>query len=157
MSFCQFHQLKSSAIMSALISYMTFLKNSMITVYFYRIGYTLTYLFGVTGNTASLLTFSRPTLRKVSTGFLFMTLAISDLMFLFACLFDYIEFGWQVNFFPYLFQSFFLFDLGFILWTHRLQRIMSFSYICLKFDSIHFGVDFSHRFTGSMDSNTFSL
>ena len=83
--------------MSSFPPQLPLLQNSILTIYFYRVGFTLTFLLGFFGNVASLLTFSRPTLRKVSTGFLFMALAISDLVFLLICLLDYFEFGWQVS------------------------------------------------------------
>ena len=70
--------------------------NPAVVVRFYQIGYAFTFLLGFCGNTASLFTFSRPTLRKVSTGCLFIVLAISDMMYLFMCVFDFLEFGLQV-------------------------------------------------------------
>lgn len=63
---------------------------------FYLWGYLITFIFGFTGNIASFLTFIRPTLRSVSTGTLFIILAISDTLFLFASIFDFIDFGLQV-------------------------------------------------------------
>ena len=71
--------------------------NPIVVTRFYQIGYPFIFLLGFIGNTASLLTFSRPTLRKVSTGCLFITLAISDLLFLTICVFDFFEFGLQVS------------------------------------------------------------
>ena len=65
---------------------------------FYLWGYLVIFIFGFTGNIASLLTFTRPRLRSVSTGTLFIVLAISDTMFLFASIFDFIDFGLQVEF-----------------------------------------------------------
>jgi hypothetical protein len=76
--------------------YMYF-KNPVIVIRFYQIGYSFTFFLGFIGTTASLLTFSRPTLRKVSTGCLFITLAISDMLYLLTCIFDYLEFGIQVT------------------------------------------------------------
>jgi hypothetical protein len=70
--------------------------NPPIIILFYRVGYSFTFLLGFISNTASLATFSRPKLRKVSTGCLFMVLAISDILYLFMCVFDYLEFGFQV-------------------------------------------------------------
>jgi hypothetical protein len=45
------------------------------------------------------MTFSRLTLRKVSTGCLFIILAISDTLYLLMCVFDFLEFGLKVIFF----------------------------------------------------------
>jgi len=71
--------------------------NPTIIIQIYQIGYSFTFLLGFIGNLFSLLTFSRPTLRKVSTGCLFLALATSDLFVLFSYIFDYIEFGFTVN------------------------------------------------------------
>ena len=57
----------------------------------------ITFLVGFIGNTASLLTFSQPTLRKVSTGCLFITLTVSDMSYLLICVIDFVEFGLQVE------------------------------------------------------------
>jgi hypothetical protein len=65
-------------------------------VQLYQIGYTITFLLGFLDNTASLLTFSRPTLRKISTGCLFIILAVSDMVYLIMCFIDYLEFGLHV-------------------------------------------------------------
>ncbi len=73
-----------------------YFKNPVVVIRFYQIGYVITFLLGFFGNTASLMTFSRPTLRKVSTGCLFMTLATSDMLYLFICVIDVLEFGVQV-------------------------------------------------------------
>ena len=70
--------------------------NSIFVVRIYQFGYPLTFLLGFLGNAASLLTFSRPALRTVSTGCLFIVLAISDLLYLFVSVFDCLEFGFQV-------------------------------------------------------------
>jgi hypothetical protein len=71
--------------------------NPVMVVRFYQIGYPITFLLGFIGNIASLMTFSRSTLRKVSTGCLFITLAISDTLYLLMCVFDFVEFGLQVK------------------------------------------------------------
>src|SRR4051812_45468123 len=63
-------------------------KNPVVVIRFYQIAYPITFIFGFLGNTASLLTFSRPTLRKVSTGCLFIALAISDTSYLLICVID---------------------------------------------------------------------
>jgi hypothetical protein len=65
---------------------------------FYLWGYLIIFILGFTGNIASFFTFIRPKLRSVSTGTLFIVLAISDTMFLFASIFDFIDFGLQVLF-----------------------------------------------------------
>ncbi|UJR09086.1 hypothetical protein I4U23_013334 [Adineta vaga] len=85
--------------------YYNLLVNPLIIVRFYQIGYTFTFLLGFLGNTASLLTFSRTTLRKVSTGCLFMVLAIFDTLYLLMCVFDYLEFGFKVPFYPHIAYS----------------------------------------------------
>jgi len=71
----------------------------IMVVRFFQIGCPITFLLGFIGNTASLITFSRATLRKVSTGCLFIILAISDTLFLLMCVFDFVEFGLQVKYF----------------------------------------------------------
>ena len=71
--------------------------NPITVIRFYQIGYPITFLLGFLGNAASLLTFSRPTLRKVSTGCLFIVLALSDTLFLIMHIFDFVEFGLQVS------------------------------------------------------------
>jgi hypothetical protein len=73
--------------------------NPVAVVRFYQIGYPVTFLLGFIGNTLSLITFSSAALRKVSTGCLFMVLAVSDTMFLLICVFDFVEFGLQVQLF----------------------------------------------------------
>lgn len=69
-----------------------------ITTQFFLWGYLITFLLGFPGNTLSLLTFSRPTLRNISTGRLFILLAISDTLYLVVTLVDFVEFGLQVTF-----------------------------------------------------------
>ena len=71
--------------------------NPTVVIQFYQYGYPITFLLGFLGNIASLLTFFRPSLRKVSTGCLFIALAISDLCYLFICIFDFLEFGLKVS------------------------------------------------------------
>ena len=80
----------------SLEQFYAFFKNPVTVIEFYQIGYSFTFLLGFLGNTASLLTFTRPTLRKVSTGCLFITLAIADILYLLMCIFDYLEFGFSV-------------------------------------------------------------
>lgn len=81
---------------------MEFFTNSIVVVRFYQIGYFITFLLGFVGNTASLITFSRTKLRRSSTGSLFIALAISDTLFLLISIFDFLEFGWQVRYYPYV-------------------------------------------------------
>ena len=78
-----------------------FLANPVIVTRIYQIGYPITFLLGFIGNIASLITFSRSTLRKVSTGCLFIVLAISDILYLLMCVFDFVEFGLQVSILHY--------------------------------------------------------
>ena len=66
-----------------------------IAVQFYKVGLSLSFLLGFVGNTLSLLTFSRVALRTVSTGCLFLCLAISDTFFLIICVISFVEFGLQ--------------------------------------------------------------
>jgi hypothetical protein len=75
--------------------------NPIISIRFYQIGYPITFLLGFIGNTGSLITFSRPALRKVSTSCLFIVLALSDTMVLLMYIFDFVEFGLQVIFFNF--------------------------------------------------------
>jgi hypothetical protein len=75
--------------------------NPIISIRFYEIGYPITFLLGFIGNTGSLITFSRPALRKVSTSCLFIVLALSDTMVLLMYIFDFVEFGLQVIFFNF--------------------------------------------------------
>ncbi|CAF3304522.1 unnamed protein product [Rotaria sp. Silwood2] len=77
-------------------------KNPLLVIRFYQIGYLFTFLLGFPGNIASLFTFSQPTLRKISTGCLFITLAISDTLYLLICIFDFLEFGLQIRFYHYV-------------------------------------------------------
>lgn len=77
--------------------YYALFTNPILVVRLYQIAYPITFVFGFLGNLASLITFSRPALRKVSTSCLFIMLAISDTLYLLICIFDFIEFGMQVN------------------------------------------------------------
>lgn len=73
-----------------------FFVNPLIITRIYQIGYPITLIVGIFGNIASLLTFSRPTLRKISTGFLFIFLAASDTFVLLTYFIDFLEFGLKV-------------------------------------------------------------
>jgi hypothetical protein len=86
----------TAAVIYSLDQFYALFVDPVIVVQFYRIGYPLTFLLGFFGNTASLFTFSRPTLRKVSTGCLFIVLAVSDMLYLMVCILDFLEFGLQV-------------------------------------------------------------
>jgi hypothetical protein len=67
--------------------------NPISIVLLYRYGLGLVFLLGFTGNLASIATFIRPTLRATSTGSLFLMMAISDTVFLFMSIFDFVEVG----------------------------------------------------------------
>ena len=70
-----------------------FLPQPDIAVQFYKYGFLVSFLLGFIGNILSLLTFSRVTLRTVSTGCLFIFLAISDTSYLIICVITFVEFG----------------------------------------------------------------
>ncbi|CAF4020205.1 unnamed protein product [Adineta steineri] len=67
--------------------------NSPIVVLLYRYVLGFIFLIGFTGNLASMATFMQTTLRATSTAFLFFILAVSDTIFLFVSIFDFIEVG----------------------------------------------------------------
>ncbi|CAF1400428.1 unnamed protein product [Adineta ricciae] len=71
----------------------------------YQVGYSILFLLGFPGNLASLFTFSRASLRKLSTACLFIALAIFDTLYLVMCIFDYLEFGFSVSFYGRLSYS----------------------------------------------------
>jgi hypothetical protein len=96
----------STTIVSLSEHYYALFVNPVIVIRFYQIGYPITFLLGFIGNLASLVTFSRTTLRKVSTGCLFILLAVSDTFYLLMCIFDFVEFGLQVIFFLCFYVSF---------------------------------------------------
>jgi len=52
-----------------------------IVAQFYLWGYLILFIRGFTGNIASLLTFTRPTLRSVSTGTIFIYIYENELLF----------------------------------------------------------------------------
>lgn len=72
-------------------------KNSSTVINLYFWGYLFIFLFGFIGNIASLLTFLRPTLRNLSTGFLFIALALSDTIYLLVTIVDFVEIGVNVR------------------------------------------------------------
>ncbi|CAF0984662.1 unnamed protein product [Adineta steineri] len=67
--------------------------NPLFLVLLYRYGLGFIFLFGFTGNLASMATFMQTTLRATSTAFLFLILAVSDTLFLLVSIFDFIEVG----------------------------------------------------------------
>ncbi|CAF1003366.1 unnamed protein product [Adineta steineri] len=70
-----------------------FMSNYPVVVLLYRYGLGFIFLFGFTGNLASMATFMQTTLRATSTAFLFRILAFSDSLFLLVSIFDFIEVG----------------------------------------------------------------
>ncbi|UJR37078.1 hypothetical protein I4U23_029782 [Adineta vaga] len=72
-------------------------KNSPIVNEIYFWGYLILFPFGFIGNIASLLTFSRVTLRNISTGCLFIILAISDTIYLLILIIDFVEYGLKIQ------------------------------------------------------------
>ncbi|CAF0909428.1 unnamed protein product [Didymodactylos carnosus] len=67
--------------------------SSPIATYIYLYGYSALFLVGLIGSLCSLFTFSRKTLRSVSTSILFLFLAASDLGFLFLLTHDFFIYG----------------------------------------------------------------
>ncbi len=98
-----------------------YFKNPIIVIRFYQIGYLVTFLLGFFGNISSLMTFSRPTLRKVSTGCLFIALAISDLSYLLTCVIDVLEFGLQVMKISFSTSKIFFFSVDSFLSTYSIR------------------------------------
>ncbi|CAF3630676.1 unnamed protein product [Adineta steineri] len=90
---------ETTTTISSLDLYLSLIQIPSITTQFYLWGYLITFLLGFTGNTLSLLTFSRSTLRNISTGCLFIILAISDTLYLFISIIDFAEFGLKVRFY----------------------------------------------------------
>ena len=79
-----------------LIVLLSFIRIPPIVTQFYLWGYMVTFVLGFIGNTLSFLTFSRPTLRHVSTGCLFLLLSMTDTLYLLVAVIDFFEFGVQV-------------------------------------------------------------
>ena len=71
-----------------------------IAVQIYKYGLPVSLLLGFIGNTLSLLTFFRVKLRTVSTGCLFICLAMSDTFYLTICVITFIEFGLRQSIAP---------------------------------------------------------
>lgn len=61
----------------------------------FRYGYLTVMCIGFFGNTCQIITFSRKTMRHVSTGVFFLALSISDLMYLLLCTYVLVIFGFQ--------------------------------------------------------------
>ncbi|CAF0880273.1 unnamed protein product [Adineta steineri] len=76
--------------------------NPPVVIGIFRFGYPITFFFGFIGSIASLLTFSRLSLRKISTGCLFMVLSISDTIYLCMCVIDFVEFGLEIPFYHHI-------------------------------------------------------
>lgn len=87
---------ETTTLFSYLDFYLSLIQIPSFTTQVFLWGYLVTFLLGFTGNTLSFLTFYRPTLRKVSTGCLFILLAISDTLYLLVAVVDFVEFGLQV-------------------------------------------------------------
>jgi len=60
-------------------------------------GYALLFLLGSIGHTSSFLIFVRPTLRRISTSFLFIILTISDSLYLLVSIYNFINTGLQIR------------------------------------------------------------
>ncbi len=125
-----------------------YFKNPIAVIRFYQIAYSFTILFGLLGNTASLFTFSRPTLRKVSTGCLFIVLACSDMLYLLVCIFDVLEFGIGVRniYFLEIKTFFILLSVDPILSSFSIRTTLSIPGIYKKCCSINIIMDISDRF-----------
>lgn len=87
---------ETSTTISALDLFISFIQIPSTATQFFLWGYPVTFLLGFIGNTLSLLTFCRATLRNISTGCLFILLAISDTLYLLVGVTDFVEFGLQV-------------------------------------------------------------
>ena len=87
---------ETTTLFSYLDFYISLIQIPSITTQIFLWGYLVTFLLGFTGNILSFLTFYRPTLRNVSTGCLFILLAISDTLYLLVAVIDFVEFGLQV-------------------------------------------------------------
>jgi hypothetical protein len=85
-----------TTLISPLDYLLSLIQSPPITTQFYLRGDLVLFILGFTGNILSLLTFSRPTLRKVSTGCLLILLAISDTLYLLIDVVDFVEYGLQV-------------------------------------------------------------
>ena len=59
-------------------------------------GFIFILIVGFIGNTFQIITFSRKTMRNVSTGVLFLALSISDTIYLLLAIYNLITFGFQI-------------------------------------------------------------
>ena len=82
--------------MSPVEFFISLIRIPSLTTNIYLWGYLVTIIGGLVGNAFSLLTFLAPKLRSVSTGCLFILLAISDSIFLLTIIVDVAEYGFQV-------------------------------------------------------------
>lgn len=89
--------MNSTTTLTPLEVFYSYFSNPLPVIRIYQIGYTCLFVFGFLGNLASLLTFSRAALRRISTSCLFIVLAISDTLYLLINVIDYIEFGFSVS------------------------------------------------------------
>ncbi|CAF1098929.1 unnamed protein product [Didymodactylos carnosus] len=62
----------------------------------YLYGYIIIFLLGFIGNISSLLTFSRKILRKVSTSIFFLSLSVTDTIYLLTCVYDFTQMGLKI-------------------------------------------------------------
>lgn len=97
---------ENSAITLPLDWYISLIPIPTITTQFFVWGYLVTFILGFIGNTLSLFTFSRSTLRNISTRCLFILLAISDTFYLLIAIIDFVEFGFQVIYSKYVLLKF---------------------------------------------------
>lgn len=61
----------------------------------FRYGYMVILVVGFIGNICQIMTFSRPTMRRISTGILFLILSISDTIYLFVTIYVVYIYGFQ--------------------------------------------------------------
>ncbi|CAF1330203.1 unnamed protein product [Adineta steineri] len=106
--------------------------NPPVVVGIFRFGYPIIFLFGFIGSIGSLLTFSRVTLRKVSTGCLFIVLGISDTIFLSMCVIDFVEFGLQIPFYHHIQYDSFCRFRSFALYVS--QVLSAWTLVAISFD-----------------------
>jgi hypothetical protein len=87
---------ETSSTLPPLVVLLSFIRIPPIVTQFYFWGYMATFVLGFVGNTLSFVTFSRPILRRVSTGCLFLLLSMTDTLYLLVAVIDFVEFGVQV-------------------------------------------------------------
>ena len=99
---------------------------------------------GFIGNTCQILTFSRKTMRNISTGVFFLALSISDTMYLLLSIYTVIIYGFQIpdrsdyartcqlrHFIHYL-------TTNFSAWMLAIGKLSFRSKICRKFSFLYF-------------------